>query len=159
MPNNDIRIALKRYGIFFGIAFGISAVLFCFIILAHNSWKQGLSQTVQSTLSYYYPDSYTVGEFLEVQSALSTSSAVFTLKTKKANVKELSIFCVLVRIPTQIGAQPALFLYSPVHGVQFVGYALDSGKAERILNADVNKSIIAYWRDQVPVILEKAGVL
>ena len=159
MPNNDIKNSLKKYGIFFGVAFGISAVLFCFILLAHNSWKQGLSQTVQAALDSHYADSYTVGEFHEIQSSLSTSAAVFSVKPKKANVAELSVYGVLIRIPTQIGPQPALFLYSPIHGIQFVGYVFDGGKADSILNSDVNKSIISHWRNQVPVILEKAGVL
>ena len=149
----------KKYGIFFGFLFGMSALLIVFILLAHGSWKRGLAQTVQAGLNRYLPDSYVVVESHDIASTVSTGAAVFSLKPRNANTAELTVYCVLHRIPTLTGPQPAMFLYSQRHGVRFVGYATDAGKAEHILNSDVGKSIISYWQSQVPEILEKAGVL
>ncbi len=159
MPNTDMKEIAKKYGIFFGMLFAMSAVLIMFILLAHGSWKRGLTQTVQDGLNMYLPDSYVVGEFHEVDSTISTGTAVFSLKPRNATTSELSAYCILIRVPTLTGAQPALFLYSQRYGVRFVGYATDTGKAEHVLNADVGKSVISYWQRQVPKILEKAGVL
>lgn len=157
MPN-DIKPILKKYGIFFGVMFGMTALVLCFILLARSSWRHGLAQTVQEALNISYPDSYVVGDFKEISSSLATSSAVFAVKPKKANTTELSAYAILVRMPTIAGAEPALFLYSSRYGAQFVGYALDTGKAADVLNTDVQKSAIAYWQKQIPIILEKAGV-
>ena len=159
MPSNDLKGISKMYGIFFGILFGFSAILISLILLSRGSWRYGLSQVVQESLNVYYPDSYVVGDYHELESIVSTSTAVFSVKSKKANTAELSAYCVLIRLPTLIGAQPALFLYSQRYGVRFVGYVIDSGKAEHILNKDVSKSVITYWESQIPLILEKAGVL
>ena len=159
MPNNDMKEIAKKYGIFFGLLFGMSAILISFILLAHGSWRHGLAQTVQDGLDMYLPDSYTVGEYHEIESTISTGAAVFSLKPKNANTAELTVYCVLIRVPTLTGLQPALYLYSQRNGVRFVGYAADLGKAEHVMNTDVGKSILSYWQRQVPVILEKAGVL
>lgn len=159
MPNNDIKLILKKYGIFFGLVFGMAVILFCFVLLSRSPWKHGLAQTVQDTLNYYYPDSYMVGEYHDIESSLSTSAAVFTVKPKKANTTELSAYCVLLRIPTIAGAAPGVFLYSVRYGAHFVGYAIDIGKADDVLSFDMQKSTIHYWQKQIPLILEKAGVL
>ena len=157
MPNNDIKAILKKYGIFFGVIFGMTAVALCFILIARSSWRHGLAETAQETLDAYYPDSYMVGEFKEIASSLATSAALFSVKPKKANSTELSAYCVLVRMPTIVGAEPAVFLYHSHYGARFVGYALDAGKAADVLNNDVQKSVIAYWQKQIPLMVEKAG--
>ena len=159
MPNTDMKEIAKKYGFFFGILFAMTAILIMFILVAHGSWKRGLAQTVQDGLNIYLPDSYVVGEFHEIDSTVSTGAAVFSLKPRTATTAELSAYCVLLRVPTLTGAQPALFLYSQQNGVRFVGYATDTGKAEHVLNTDVGKSVISYWQGQIPKILEKAGVL
>lgn len=158
MPDNELKAVCKKYGIFFGIMAGMMAVVLCVSLLAHGSWRHGLAQTVQETLDAYVSDSYAVGEFLEIRSTMATSAAAFAVRPRRADAVEQPAYCVLVRIPTMTGAAPALFLYDSRSGVQFVGYALDVGKAEHVLNSTVQGSAIAYWQRQIPLMLEKAGV-
>ncbi|MDE6774351.1 MAG: hypothetical protein K2J14_06970 [Treponemataceae bacterium] len=156
MPDNELKAACKKYGIFFGIMAGMTAVVLCVSLLAHGSWRHGLAQTAQTTLDTYFPGAYVVGDFLEIKSTMTTSAAVFAVR--RADVAERPVCCVIVRIPTVAGALPALFLYEPRDGVQFVGYALDLGKAAHVLNRTVQGSTIAYWQKRIPLMLEKAGV-
>lgn len=159
MPDNELKAACKKYGIFFGIMAGMTAVVLCVSLLAHGSWRHGLAQTAQTTLDAYFPDTYAVGDFLEIKSTMATSAAVFAVSSRRADVAERPVCCVIVRIPTVAGALPALFLYESRAGAQFVGYALDLGKAAHVLNRTVQGSTIAYWQKQIPLMLEKAGVL
>lgn len=159
MPDNELKAVCKKYGIFFGIMVGMTAGVLCVSLLAHGSWRHGLAQTAQTTLDAYFPDAYAVGDFLEIKSTMATSAAVFAISSRRADVAERPVCCVIVRIPTVAGALPALFLYEPRSGAQFVGYALDLGKAAHVLNRTVQGSTIAYWQKQIPLMLEKAGVL
>ncbi|MDE7227267.1 MAG: hypothetical protein K2N31_02990 [Treponemataceae bacterium] len=156
MPDNELKAACKKYGIFFGIMAGMTAVVLCVSLLAHGSWRHGLAQTAQATLDTYFPGAYVVGDFLEIKSTMATSAAVFAVR--RADAAERPVCCVIVRIPTVAGALPALFLYEPRSGVQFVGYALDLGTAAHVLNRTVQGSTIAYWQKRIPLMLEKAGV-
>lgn len=159
MPDNELKAVCKKYGIFFGIMAGMTAVVLCVSLLAHGSWRHGLAQTAQTTLDAYFPDAYAVGDFLEIKSTMATSAAVFAVSSRRTDVAERPVCCVIVRIPTVAGALPALFLYEPRSGAQFVGYALDLGKAAHVLNRTVQGSTIAYWQKQIPLMLEKAGIL
>lgn len=158
MLENEMKAALKKYGIFLGILAGMTALVLCSVLLARGSWRRGLALAVQETLDAHYPDTYAVGSFMDISAPIATSAAVFSVRPRRANTTELSAYCVIVRMPTLAGAAPALFLYSPRAGAQFVGYALDPGKAAHVMNATVQRSMIAYWQKQVPLILGKAGV-
>lgn len=159
MPDNELKAVCKKYGIFFGIMVGMTAVVLSVSLLAHGAWRHGLAQSAQETLDAYAPGSYAVGDFLDIRSPMATSAAVFALSSLSADAAERPVCCILVRIPTVAGAEPALFLYGPQSGVQFVGYALDMGKAGHVLNRTVQGSTIAYWQKRIPLMLEKAGVL
>ena len=118
MPDNELKAVCKKYGIFFGIMAGMTAVVLCVSLLAHGSWRHGLAQTAQATLDAYFPDAYTVGDFVEIRLTMATSAAMFAVSSQDA-AADRPVCCVLVRIPTVAGAEPALFLYGQRSGVHF----------------------------------------
>lgn len=154
LDNKSKRI-LKNFLIFFGLIFGMAAILVIFSLAAGNSWKIGLAVEVQSVL-YSYPDGqYTVGKNLELKSALSTSSAVYSL-IKKDERKNEKYYGIIVRIPSVLGPLPAVFIYNDSKGVSFAGYAVDNGKAEETVDIRIANSIMSYWEEMIPKIIEKA---
>ncbi|MCR4821579.1 MAG: hypothetical protein K5873_01750 [Treponema sp.] len=145
---------LITYAIFFGIIFGMTAILVTFTLLSRNSWKNSLAVEVQHVLDAYPEGTYTVGKNLYLNSTLSTSTVVYTL-LKKDQRRNQKYYAILVRIPSILGPLPAVFIYSENTGVSFAGYAVDNGKAGATVDRQLSSMVMKYWEDMIPKIIEK----
>ena len=86
---------------------------------------------------------------------MSVSAAVYELK-KTVTTSEKD-FAVIIRIPTIVGPEPAVFICNS-KTVNFVGYAINNGKARNILSENNSFNNISYWVKNIYNILEKAGI-
>ena len=145
---------LKLFSIFFGLIFGMCMLLVIFTVLSRNSWKSGLALEVQHVLDSYQEVHYTVGKYVELDSTISTSAAVYTLH-KKDNNKNQKYYGIIVRIPSILGPLPAVFIYCDSGTVNFVGYAVDNGKASDTASKQISSSMINYWEEMIPKIIAK----
>lgn len=152
--DSETKRILKKFGIFFGMIFGMCLILVVFSLLARNSWKNGLALEVQKVLDSYPDAHYTVANFMELDSGLSTSCAVYSLLKKDDN-KKRAYYGVIVRIPSILGPLPAVFIYSKEEGVVFAGYAVDNGKASDTVSKDISNNIMKYWEKTIPEIISK----
>lgn len=156
MPSDDVKRNFRTFAVFFGIIFGMTAILVVFTLVSRTSWETGLAYDVQSVLNEYSDGEYTVGKYLHLQSAFSTSSAVYSLLKKDGNGQG-RYYGVMVRIPSIVGPVPAVFVYSEKDGVQFAGYAVDMGKVGAASAISVSSGIMAYWERLIPEIVSKAN--
>lgn len=160
MLKSEIKRNAALYGIFLGIIVGVFAVLIAMVFLSKNSWKNGLSVEVQSVLNDYEKDTYTVNKFIELNSPLSTSAAVYSLIKKGSPANEI-YYGVIVRIPSVTGPAPAVFIsgekdLSGKYKFQFAGFAEDFGKAKDLSDVKLLSSDISYWETVVSKSLEKS---
>lgn len=154
--DNETKKILKIFSIFFGMIFGMCMLLVIFTVLARNSWKSGLALEVQHVLDSYPEAQYTVGKYLELDSTLSTSTAVYSL-LKKDDRKNQKYYGIIVRIPSILGPVPAVFVYNENTGVRFAGYAIDNGKASDTVGKQISNSVMNYWEDMIPKIISKTN--
>lgn len=154
--DNETKKILKLFSIFFGMIFGMCMLLVLFTLLARNSWKSGLALEVQNVLDSYPEAQYTVGKYIELDSTLSTSTAVYSL-LKKDDRKNQKYYGIIVRIPSILGPVPAVFVYNENTGVKFAGYAVDNGKASGTVGKQISNSVMNYWEDMIPKIISKTN--
>lgn len=154
--DNETKKILKIFSIFFGMIFGMCMLLVIFTVLARNSWKSGLALEVQHVLDSYPEAQYTVGKYLELDSTLSTSTAVYSL-LKKDDRKNQKYYGIIVRIPSILGPVPAVFVYNENTGVRFAGYAIDNGKASDTVDKQISNSVMNYWENMIPKIISKTN--
>ena len=154
--DNETKKILKIFSIFFGMIFGMCMLLVIFTVLARNSWKSGLALEVQLVLDSYPEAQYTVGKYLELDSTLSTSTAVYSL-LKKDDRKNQKYYGIIVRIPSILGPVPAVFVYNENTGVRFAGYAIDNGKASDTVVKQISNSVMNYWENMIPKIISKTN--
>lgn len=147
---------LISFSIFFGIIFGLTAILVTFTLISRNSWKAGLAVEMQHVLdSYESGDShFTVGKNITLNSTLSTSTAVYSLLKKGG--KSGAYYGVIVRIPSILGPLPAVFVYNENSGVFFAGYAVDNGKASDAVDIRIESNVMKYWEEMIPKIILKS---
>lgn len=154
--DNETKKILKIFSIFFGMIFGMCMLIVIFTVLARNSWKSGLALEVQHVLDSYPEAQYTVGKYLELDSTLSTSTAVYSL-LKKDDRKNQKYYGIIVRIPSILGPVPAVFVYNENTGVRFAGYAIDNGKASDTVCKQISNSVMNYWENMIPKIISKTN--
>ncbi|MBR1404481.1 MAG: hypothetical protein IJ558_09910 [Treponema sp.] len=158
MRNFQLKPEVKKYLIifatFFGIIFGITAILVTMTLVSRNSWKTALAQEMQVVLDDYSHGSFSVGKYLELNANISTSSAVYSLLKKDGNQTE-KYYGVIVRVPSILGPVPAVFIYNEKKGVTFAGYASDLGKAGTTIQLSLSSGVMNYWEHMIPKILDK----
>lgn len=152
----EIKRILKTFAVFFGIIFAMCVLIVIFSLIARNSWKTGLAVEVQKVLDTYNESHYTVGKYIDLDSNLSTSAAVYAL-LKKDVVKSQKYYGVIVRTPSILGPIPAVFIYNEEKGVTFVGYAIDNGKASDTVDRQIASNVMNYWENMIPLIIEKTN--
>ena len=145
---------LISFSIFFGIIFGLTAILVTFTLISRNSWKTGLAHEIQMVLDSKQELQYTVGKNLQLESTLSTSTAVYSL-IKNDNEKGGKYYGIIVRVPSILGPLPAVFVYSESNGVTFIGYAIDNGKASDTVDVKLECNVMKYWENMIPKIIAK----
>ena len=175
MLKSDVKRHAALYGIFFGIIFFVFAVLITMTLLSRNSWKNGLASELQLILNNYEKDTYTVNKFIDLNSPLSTSAAVYSLIKKGAKSDEF-YYGAVVRIQTITGPAPAAFIYSgkklqvqaakgqtPAsdfskngENVFFAGFCEDFGKAESLADIRLSNANMSHWENMIPRIVKKA---
>lgn len=150
---------LKTYGIFLGIIVLMTAILIVSILYTRESWKKGLADEMQSVLDSYTDEKFIVDRYVEVDSLVSTSSAVYSLLKVESGLRKSNVpyYGVIIRVPSIVGPVPAVFVCNGnnVDDVRFVGYAGDFGKAKGVLEFKNSSGIMNYWRQMVPKITAK----
>lgn len=155
MLDQEAKKNLRAFGIFLGIFVVMTGILVFSILYSKSSKKKLLANDVQVVLNNYAPDTYIVGEFIELKSGFSTSGAAYSLLKVGSNAKD-TYQGLLVRIPTLFGPMPAVFICKNGSEVEFAGYAVDLGRAKNAGDIKLSVGIINYWKENVPKILGKA---
>ncbi len=147
---------LRDFGIFFGIIVFMTAILIFSILQTRESWKKGLAVEVQTVLDAYAGEKYIVDKFVAVDSAISTSSAVYSLLRPGTNSKD-RCYGVLVRVPSIVGPVPAVFVCGEgeFDNPTFIGYAGDFGRVGDMLDFRSSDGIMKYWQGMVPKIIKR----
>ena len=157
MLDEYTKRVIKKFSIFFGMIFGMTVLLVTTSLFAHNSWKAGLALELQHVLDSYSAAQYTVGKNIQINSTISTSAVVYSL-LKKDERKNEKYYGIIVRIPSILGPLPAVFIYNENKDVIFIDYAVDNGKASDTVRKQISNSVMRYWEDMIPKILEKAQI-
>ena len=147
MLRKEMLNQVRTYGVFMGVVLGMAAVLAVTSLAARGSLQRGLATELQETLDGLYPGGYVVGAEVEPRAAWGTSCAVFRLarQSEEAPPAENGI---LLRIPTLVGAMPAVFLHDGER-VSFAGYALDCGRARGLLFGRASTQSLRYWEREL----------
>lgn len=153
--NNNSKELFRIYGIFIGILILFFMILIGMVKLSHNSWKNGLKDTVYVVLEESNPDKWIVGNFLEQKTSFTTSSAIFELHNKE---KADRYYAVIIRVTSLYGFVPAVFIYNKNSGVEFVGFAGVHGRIKKLMEYKSSTKRINYWSSRIPEIIEKSGV-
>lgn len=160
LDKNELKKHAALYGIFCGIIIAVFAIIIMMTIFSRSSWRNGLASELQLALNDYDNGTYTVNKFIEVNSPVSTSAAVYSLIKKGAASNEV-YYGVIVRIPTIAGPVPAAFISgeksaSGKRNVSFVRFCEDFGKASDLADSRLSLSIIDYWESMVSKIIDKS---
>lgn len=145
---------LVIYGSFFGILLAMLAAMFAAVWGARPSWKKGLAAEIQGVLEKSGGD-VRVGRFVELDSMISTSSALYELNGKDAGGR----LALVVRVPSLVGPVPAVFTCArDGSGVSFEGYVGDFGRTVPVLSSRISRGIMNYWISLVPRIVSRAKI-
>lgn len=143
---------LKKYGVFLLIIIVMFFLLIGSILLARNSWKEGLKKQVETVLVEQKND-YRIGNFVKINSPFSTSCAVYELNKK--NSKQNGEYAVIIRLTTLYGQIPAVYLYNEKdENAEFVRFISLDGTAEKQIQ-DISKDMqISFWKKRIPSMLK-----
>ena len=108
MLNSKDKESLIKLGILIGSFILIFSILLIMTIFSRSSWEKGLRTSVLEVLESYSPNTYISADFVKIYSNLSVSAAVYELK-KTVTTSEKD-FAVIIRIPTIVGPEPAVFI-------------------------------------------------
>ena len=145
---------LVIYGSFFGILLAMLAAMFAAVWGARPSWKKGLAAEIQSVLEKSGGD-VRVGGFIELDSMISTSGALYSLEGNDVGGK----LALVIRVPSLVGPVPAVFTCArDGSGVSFEGYAGDFGRTAPVLSSRISRGIMNYWISLVPRIVSRAKI-
>ena len=145
---------LTRFGIFVGIFVFLTGILVFSILMTKDTKNKFLAQDIQNVLNTYEPNSYIVGQSINLKSTFSTSAAAYSI-LKVGMTQNETYVGIVVRIPTLFGHMPAVFICKNGTEVSFAGYALDNGKARDIEDTRLSNGIMNYWKKTIPIILAK----
>lgn len=152
----EMNSQLKTAGITFGIMVVTLALLTCFTLLAHNSWKNGLRNIVAKTLSEQTGTVYTVSSALDLNSTLETECAVFTI-TPRGFTDDGSHFAAIVRVTTLYGPLAAVYTYNAgAASAEFLTYAELHSKTKYQITEATQNTVLDYWSQKIPGIINAA---
>jgi len=148
---------LITYGIFFGIIVFMTISLIFSVLEVRESWKKGLAIELQNVLSVNHKETFVVEHFIETDSLISTSSAVYSLLKVGANKNE-KYYGVIIRVPSIVGPVPAIFICkkNDISNIHFVGYAGDFELAKNSMDMNISNGINSYWKNNIKMLIEKA---
>lgn len=145
----------------FNLAFFLSVVIVLFGLLvlmvfaSKNTWNSRLQKRVVQTIDRLYPGEYVAGNKVVLQGPYSTSVAAYELVPVSSQING-SVYGVIIRIATLYGPLPAVYRYSTINGVEFIGFAVfDShlGKEAAITESLRNSIQVLRWEKRIPKLL------
>lgn len=146
---------LAKAGIVLGAFIVSFALLILMIFISRGSKDRGLRETAERTMGRYRPQVFAVGDKVDFRSALSSICNVYECGiTDRPGVE---CYAVVMRITTFAGPEPAVFVCTKTRA-EFIGYCIDNGKLEPVLNPEHSPANIRYWQYELPRILLKAGL-
>ncbi|MEE0885914.1 MAG: hypothetical protein UIB61_03335 [Treponema sp.] len=143
----------RIFGCFIGILVFFLAVLIGMIKLSEKKWDSGLKQSVQNVLDEKYPDAWTVGNSIPLNSPFSTSANLFEARSNDSAEK---YYAIIIRITTLYGHMPAVFVYNNAKGAEFIGYSAVHGRIKKLLEENYADSSISYWLERLPSVIQEA---
>lgn len=146
---------LAKTGMLAGAFIVAFALLVLMVFASRGSKDRGLRETIERTVEAYRPGAFAIGGKADFKSSLSSSCAVYECEIK--DNPDLECYALAMRITTFAGPEPAVFVCTRT-GAQFIGYCIDNGKLEPVLNPEHSPANIRYWQYELPGILLKAGV-
>lgn len=146
---------LAKTGMLAGAFVVAFALLMLMVFASRGSKDRGLKETIERTMETYRPGAFAIGDKADFNSPLSFSCAVYECEIK--DTPGLESYALVMRITTFAGPEPAVFVCTRT-GAQFIGYCIDNGKLEPVLNPEHSPANIRYWQYELPGILFKAGV-
>lgn len=143
----------RIFGCFAGILVFFFLSLFGVIKLSEKSWNEGLKQSIHTLLTQKYPDTWSIGNRIPLNSTFSTSANLYELRNKDNAEK---YYVIILRITTLYGHMPAVYIYNKTKGAEFVGYSAVQGRIKKLLEENYADSSINYWMERIPLIIQKA---
>lgn len=146
MNNISNKKFFKNYGIFLLILIISFLVLIYLTILSRNFWKDNLKESITTVLEENQPEKWEIGNFIDLDVPLSSSSAAYEVKNLKTK-KEGKV--VIIRVITFFGPASAVFIYHDEENIEFIGYSNIHGRISAQLKSHNSDARINYWKKQV----------
>ncbi|MBQ1832898.1 MAG: hypothetical protein II563_08485 [Treponema sp.] len=133
-----------------GVILVLLGLLFLFVFLSRQSWKDGISRQIENVLSKNGLE-YEIAEADSIRSMAGTNVVSFALSdgvNHAAAVKMMTIY----------GPVPAVFIYNAENDrASFVDFAEPLSIAGDAVLDYAKNSQIPYWENRIPKIMKTAG--
>lgn len=142
---------MRNYGIFLLVLIVIFAAIIFSTKAANQSWKTGLKTSIVNLLNEVEPDTWTVGEYVNINNTMGTNSAFY--RCKSSNNDESYLACI-IRVSTFYGPMPAVFIVDSNKNVTFKSFTSLHGRIGEMLNGNYSDKRITYWINFIPELIK-----
>lgn len=153
--NSETKILIHRYGAFTVIVLILFFLLAIFSLLARNTWKIKLRDSVISVLTAKYGAVYAVGDYIPIQTPATVSTVVYSIVNTETGEHGNAV---LIRLTGISGPTAAVFTYfdGDEKGA-FAGYAANTHFLSGEDGLDYNASEIQLKNcaEQIPLLVSK----
>lgn len=154
MEKMNSKTFLRNYGIFLLViivVFGITAYV---TKITNKNWKSGLKTAVENVLNESEPDTWKVGEYLNLNNSMASNAAAFKCQNTSTQSDEIAV---IVRVTTLYGPMSGVFVCDEENNVDFKGFSTLHGRIGEQLNQRNNSfsdKRVTYWKNHIPEILK-----
>lgn len=134
----------SKYGVFCALLAALFVILAAAVVFSRDSWKRGLYDEITEVLNENGFDAVTVGEWVNVNSALSVSLALYGASSGDGKTSAAAI----VRVPTLWGSTAAVYLCRE-GAWEFVNFSHISSPTSLQVKQSSLSSQIRYWQNKL----------
>lgn len=130
-------------------------LLFGLTFFTRSSWQNGLKAEVEKRIESTFPNQYTVGSFVKINSPLATSGASYALVEKaESNNQPDEVYAVIIRVTGLYGPIPLVFIYNATNKTgNYCGYAGFDDEIQDMNKYGISSVLINYWINRLPEII------
>ena len=140
-----------NYSIFVLITAFVFAILIYSIKISQKSWNTNLKAAVEYKLAEAEPDTWEVGQTVQLNNPLRLGAACFELKNKKSG-EVGKVF--IIRVQTFYGPHAGIYTSDSNGKIQFKGYSSLHGRGAAQLTNAFNGRRVEYWSMRISEMLK-----
>lgn len=142
----------KNYGLFVSILVIVFGITIYVVKVTQKSWQKNLKINIEKVLEEYEPDTWTLGNFYQLNNPLSQNAACYDARNKK-NGENYKV--AIIRVQTLYGPLPTVFIIDKDNNITIAGFSSLHGRVKNQIKENNTNKRLNYWKQKLPEIINQ----